>query len=111
MWLEFSPTSLHRRGNRFSRGRGSIKAIMHPAPEILSYLASGGVVVAANPRASRVLRRAYANWQLANSVNAWHSPAVVDWSGFLTSFWQQHIFAAANPPLLLTPIQESWLWQ
>lgn len=84
---------------------------MHPAPEILAYLAGGGVVVAANPRASRVLRRAYANWKLANSVTAWHSPAVVEWSGFLTGLWQHHVFAASNPPVLLTPIQESWLWQ
>jgi ATP-dependent helicase/nuclease subunit B len=84
---------------------------MQPAPEILAYLASGGLVVAANPRASRVLRRAYANSQLANSVNVWHSPAVEDWSSFLSSFWQQHVFAVANPPILLSPLQESWLWQ
>ena len=111
MWLGFSPISLHRPATLFSRGRGSIKAIMHPAPEFLEYLASGGFVVAANPRASRVLRRAYADWQLANSVNAWQAPAVMDWPGFLTSLWQQHLFAAQNPPLLLSPIQESWLWQ
>jgi ATP-dependent helicase/nuclease subunit B len=84
---------------------------MYPAPEILAYLAGGGIVVAANPRAARALRRAYANWQLANSLNAWHSPAVLDWSTFLLDFWQQHAFATSNPPLLLTPIQESWLWQ
>ncbi len=111
MWFGFSPISLHRQVNPFSRGCGSIKAEMHPAPEILSYLASGGLVVAANPRASRVLRRAYASSQLANSVSAWQSPAVADWSSFLTSFWQQHVFAVSNPPILLSPIQEAWLWQ
>ena len=84
---------------------------MHPAPEILDYLANGGLVVAANPRASRVLRRAYANSQLAKSINAWHSPGVTDWSSFLSGFWQQRVFTVPNPPILLSPLQESWLWQ
>ena len=84
---------------------------MHPAPEFLDYLVNGGLVVAANPRASRVLRRAYANSQLAKSINAWHSPGVTDWSSFLSGFWQQRVFTVPNPPLLLSPLQESWLWQ
>jgi ATP-dependent helicase/nuclease subunit B len=84
---------------------------MQPAPEFLEYIANGGLVVAASPRASRVLRRAYANSQLAKSISAWHSPAVMDWSSFLSTFWEQHVFAEANPQILLTPLQESWLWQ
>jgi ATP-dependent helicase/nuclease subunit B len=111
MQLGISPLSLHRAVIPFSRARGSIKADMQPAPEILDYLAKGGLVVSANPRASRVLRRAYADSQLAKSVSAWHSPTVADWSSFLSGFWQEHVFAVENPPILLTPLQESWLWQ
>ncbi|HVJ07724.1 MAG TPA: PD-(D/E)XK nuclease family protein [Acidisarcina sp.] len=84
---------------------------MDPAVEVLEYLAGGGLVVTANPRAARTLRRAYADWQRLRGAQAWASPTVADWSGWLGELWAEYAFSIKDAPLLLSSLQERWLWK
>jgi ATP-dependent helicase/nuclease subunit B len=78
--------------------------------EILDFLAGGGMVVTANSRASRALRREYAERQKQRGVEAWVSVKVLDWASWLGSLWEEFAFWAEESPLVLTRLQERWLW-
>ena len=78
--------------------------------EILDFLAGGGMVVTANSRASRALRREYAERQRQRGVEAWVSVKVLDWASWLGSIWAEFAFWAEESPLVLSRLQERWLW-
>lgn len=78
--------------------------------EILDYLAGGGLVVAASSRASRALRHRYAEWQRSLDHRAWPAPQVLDWEGWLDALWQAHLLRVEDAPLVLSSIQERFLW-
>ena len=78
--------------------------------EILDFLAGGGMVVTANSRASRALRREYAERQKQRGVEAWVSVKVLDWASWLGSLWEEFAFWAEESPLVLSRLQERWLW-
>ena len=85
---------------------------MDPSLERMEFLARGeGLAIAANSRASRALRRAYATWQVSQGAKAWNSAPIFDWNTWMASLWGDYLFAAANPPLLLSRLQEHWLWR
>lgn len=85
---------------------------MDPSLDQMEFLARGeGLAIAANSRASRALRRAYAAWQVARGAKAWNSAPIFDWNTWMSSLWGDYLFAAANPPLLLSRLQEHWLWR
>jgi ATP-dependent helicase/nuclease subunit B len=85
---------------------------MDPSSERMEFLARGeGLAIAANSRASRALRRAYATWQVAHGAKAWNSAPISDWNTWMASLWGDYLFTASNPPLLLSRLQEHWLWR
>ncbi len=74
-------------------------------------LRDGSRVVAASARAARFLRQAYAEQQRASGLEMWASPRISDWESWITELWQELTFVAPEPPLLLGPIQERFLWK
>ena len=80
------------------------------ARSIADALRRGATIVAANPRAARVLQLRFAEDQRAASHTIWPSPAMLDWDSWLRGLWRDHAFFASNAPILLTPLQESALW-
>jgi probable DNA repair protein len=80
------------------------------ARPIADALARGATVVAANPRAARVLELRYAEDQRVAGHSIWPSPAIRDWDSWLRDLWGDHAFSSPNAPLLLTPLQERTVW-
>lgn len=81
--------------------------LAHP---IADALRRGATIVAANPRAARVLELRYADDQRAAGHTIWPSPPIRDWDSWLRDLWRDHAFATPNAPILLTPLQERTLW-
>ncbi len=77
---------------------------------ILNALASGVVVVTANARAARTLSLRHAEQQQTNGLKMWPSPAIFDWDSWLNRLWQECVFSDPDAPLLLTDLQEHFLW-
>ncbi len=80
------------------------------ARPIADALRRGATVVAANPRAARVLQLRYAEDQRTDGRTFWPSPAIRDWNSWLRDLWRDHSFTTPNAPILLTPLQERTLW-
>ena len=87
------------------------KADMEAAVELLGFIAGGGLVVTANLRTARTLLRDYADWQRSRGTQAWVSPTIVDWVGWLGDLWAGYAFSANDAPLVLSSLQERWLWE
>ncbi|HEV2463206.1 MAG TPA: PD-(D/E)XK nuclease family protein [Acidobacteriaceae bacterium] len=82
-----------------------------PVPvEIDQAFASGATIVAASARASRWLHREYALQQRRAERRAWTTPPITDWETWLRQRWQAHVLEEADPPLLLTSLQERSIW-
>ena len=77
---------------------------------VLSALAGGAVVVTANARAARALTLHHAEQQRKNGLTMWASQAIFDWDSWLNHLWQEHVFSSPDAPLLLTTLQEQFLW-
>jgi len=80
------------------------------ARPIADALRRGATIVAANPRAARVLELRYAEDQRADGRTFWPSPAIRDWNSWLRDLWRDHSFTTPSAPILLTPLQERTLW-
>jgi ATP-dependent helicase/nuclease subunit B len=83
---------------------------MSLAAAITGTLERGGTVVAASPRAARVLQLQYAAAQDSAGYEIWPSPPILDWDSWLRSLWRDHAFVHPEAPLLLSPLQERVLW-
>jgi len=80
------------------------------ARPIAEALRRGAIIVAASPRAARVLQRLFAEEQRAEGHTFWPSPAIADWDSWLRGLWRDHAFSASTAPILLTGLQERTLW-
>lgn len=78
------------------------------SPELEEALRAGSLIVTANPRAARWLRYEYALRMREAGRQAWKTPPIHDWDGWLASLAADH--APASAPLTLTPLQEEELW-
>ncbi|HET9087272.1 MAG TPA: PD-(D/E)XK nuclease family protein [Acidobacteriaceae bacterium] len=72
---------------------------------------SGTVLVTSTLRAARVWRARYNDTQKNSSCVAWVSPQIFAWEPWLRSLWAAAVLAGAETRLLLSPVQESHLWQ
>jgi len=72
-----------------------------------SWLAAGGVVLAASERAARALMADFQAARLAEGRFAWQTPAIFSWDGWVREEWQERNRAGA---MLLNPLQEQALW-
>jgi ATP-dependent helicase/nuclease subunit B len=80
------------------------------ARPIAEALRRGATIVAASPRAARVMLLAFAEDQRAAGHTIWPSPAIRDWDSWLRDLWRDHAFATPSAPILLTSLQERTLW-
>lgn len=90
---------------QFTLGR-----LMRLPGEIEDAFRSGATILTANVRAARWLRREYARMQRSAGRNFWASPPIEDWESWLRRVWQAHSVSREDSPLLLTSLQERWLW-
>ncbi len=75
-------------------------------------LARGGLLVTAGTRLARSLHEAYGAWQRRQGRQAWTTPAILPWSGWLEQLWEEALLASPRPlPLLLETHQERLLWK
>lgn len=82
-----------------------------PVPvEIDQAFASGATIIAASARASRWLHREYALQQRRAGRRAWTTPPITDWETWLRRQWQARTLEEADPPLMLTRLQERSIW-
>lgn len=72
-----------------------------------SWLRDGGTIITANDRAARTLRHAYNLQRTAEGMQAWPSPAILDWATLLIQTWSQ---IAPDDRLVLNRAQEESLW-
>ncbi|HEX3436784.1 MAG TPA: hypothetical protein VHT24_08440, partial [Pseudacidobacterium sp.] len=71
----------------------------------------GATVITANARAARSLRFLYAGQQRTNGLEMWATPQILDWDAWLANLWRELALADPNLPLLLTTLQEHFLWK
>jgi ATP-dependent helicase/nuclease subunit B len=72
-----------------------------------SWLAGGGIVLAASDRAARAIQTAYNTARRAQGLTAWTSPAIAMWQSWVREQWQQRDTAGHVP---LSALQERALW-
>src|SRR5580698_3663061 len=70
-------------------------------------LRQGGWIVTASDRAARALQLAFHQRRSDEGLQAWPTPAILDWAGFIRRLWRERI---ADDRLLLNPVQETALW-
>lgn len=75
--------------------------------QIDAWLSDGGLVVGASDRAARAAQMAYHHRRRNQGATAWSAPAVLSWTSFISSAWDQH---ARDERMLLNPAQEIELW-
>jgi probable DNA repair protein len=80
------------------------------SPEIESAFRSEALILTANQRAARWLRREYALRMRGEGKLAWATPAIEDWDSWMRRMWQSLSLLAEDPPLLLTDLQERQVW-
>ena len=64
-------------------------------------------MVASSDRAARFLQAGFHRRRRAEGLSAWPSPAITDWSVFVTNTWQE---LAVDSRLLLSSAQEQQIW-
>ncbi len=70
-------------------------------------LRQGGWIVTASDRAARALQLTFHQRRSDEGLQAWPTPAILDWAGFIRRLWRERI---ADDRLLLNPVQETALW-
>lgn len=80
-------------------------------PEIDQALARGAIILTANQRAARSLRRSFDQQQRTRGAQFWEPPPIVAWQSWLTGMWQRLLVEGKASELLLNASQEHALWR
>src|SRR5437763_702101 len=74
---------------------------------------AGAAVVTASRRLARVLRQEFDFRQKADLRSVWRTPDILPFDAFLGRAWREWVFsgATADPPALLEPLQEQFVWE
>ncbi|MFN7925494.1 MAG: PD-(D/E)XK nuclease family protein [Bryobacteraceae bacterium] len=85
---------------------------MRLPPDLVAALERGATLVTATRRLARAMRSGYAASRIEAGREAWESPEIVTWSGWLDRQWTAllHLGAPGMKPRL-TPAQEASLWE
>ncbi len=83
---------------------------MQLPPAIAAAVDAGDTVIASSARAARALRRLHGQAQRKQGREAWQSPDIVDWDGWLHRLWQKRLRSGNETRLLLTSLQEQQIW-
>ncbi len=68
-------------------------------------------MVCGNARAARSLRIAHSEQQRQQGLEAWTTPRIFDWDGWLSTLWREHLLMSPTAPLLLSGLQERATWE
>ena len=79
--------------------------------QVVEALARGWLVVTANQRAARTLRRAFELRQRAEGRTSWEPPQILAWESWLASLYRQMIFEGKATDFVLNGSQEHTLWR
>jgi ATP-dependent helicase/nuclease subunit B len=80
-------------------------------PEIQKALAQGRIILTANQRAARTLRRAFDLDQRALGHANWQPPPILAWDTWLTGLWRSLLLEGHATDMLLNASQEHTLWR
>ncbi|HKO20317.1 MAG TPA: PD-(D/E)XK nuclease family protein [Acidobacteriaceae bacterium] len=79
--------------------------------QVLEALERGWVVLTANQRAARTLRRAFEARQRAAGLASWAPPQILAWDSWLVLVYRQMVAEGRATDLLLNDAQEHTLWR
>jgi ATP-dependent helicase/nuclease subunit B len=77
----------------------------------IAHLAAGGLVLAADLRQARILRRLHDRAQADAGLQAWPTAQVLPLDAWLVLQWERAGVERAELPRILPPIALRWLWQ
>ena len=75
--------------------------------ELDTWLAEGGLVVAASDRAARAVKAEFHRRRRKEGLRAWKAPAIADWNTFVREAWEER---DDDGLLILSTTQERMLW-
>jgi len=79
---------------------------------VLTAAEQGATVITANNRSAGALLDAYALGQRERGANAWRTPDIVSWSGFVLRLWNEAMYGGlCGNAVLLNSSQEQHMWQ
>lgn len=84
---------------------------MDPNARCLEHLESGGLLLTADLRQARILRRLHDRAQLAKGRTAWPSALVLPLDAWLAQQWREAGAERFELPSLLAPAAMRWLWR
>lgn len=85
---------------------------MAPIHQIARTVHDGGVVLTANQRLSRTLRKSWDEQQRGGGRIAWPSPAILPLGSWIREQWAEGVIGGAVPPLtVLNTAQEAAVWE
>jgi probable DNA repair protein len=80
--------------------------------DLLNWLDAGATVLTPTPLLAAVIESQHTRRQLKNGLRTWPRPAALAASGWLRQIWQQARYSLGEGvPALLSPAQETLLWQ
>src|SRR4051794_21195823 len=79
--------------------------------QVVEALARSWLVVTANQRAARTLRRAFGLAQRAQGLTSWQPPAILAWDSWLASLYREMLLEGRTADLVLNSSQEHALWR
>src|SRR5689334_10376364 len=79
--------------------------------QVVEALARGWLVVTANQRAARTLRRAFDLEQREAGRQSWEPPQILAWESWLASLHRQVVFEGKAAEFVLNPSQEHTVWR
>lgn len=84
---------------------------MSPNERCLSHLEAGGLLLTADLRQARILRRLYDRARLAKGMRAWASAQVLPLDAWLAQRWREAGSERPELPQALSPVVSRWLWR
>lgn len=84
---------------------------MSPNERCLSHLAAGGLLLTADLRQARILRRLHDRAQVAQGLRAWPSAQVLPLDAWLAQQWRDAGSERDELPQPLPPVALRWLWR
>lgn len=84
---------------------------MTPNERCLTHLEAGGLLLTADLRQARILRRLHDRAQLAKGMRAWSSAQVLPLDTWLAQRWREAGSERPELPQALPPVVSRWLWQ
>ncbi len=87
-----------------------------PYSAVLEQIDNGAALVTVNRRLSRRLASEYATQKMAAGLAVWETPEILPYSVWLEKLYDSLFLnpdpeAVGDPPELLSPVQELWLWE